>query len=52
MPRLIELPLILLDIDHFKQMNYPAASYGASKTPRNEAGFGEYNPERFNKTYW
>jgi len=29
-------------------MNYPAASYGVSKTPRNEASFGEFNPERFN----
>ena len=28
-------------------MNYPAASYGVSKTLRNEASFGEYNPERF-----
>jgi hypothetical protein len=28
-------------------MNYPAASYGVSKTPRNEASFGEYDPERF-----
>jgi hypothetical protein len=25
-------------------MNYPAASYGVSKTARNEASFGEYNP--------
>jgi len=29
-------------------MNYPAASYGVSKTARNEASFGEYDPERFN----
>jgi len=28
-------------------MNYPAASYGVSKTARNEASFGEYDPERF-----
>jgi hypothetical protein len=28
-------------------MNYPAASYGVSKTPRNEASFGEYVQERF-----
>jgi hypothetical protein len=28
-------------------MNYPAASYGVSKTPRNEASFGEYDPKRF-----
>jgi hypothetical protein len=27
-------------------MNYPAASYGVSKTSRNEASFGEYYPER------
>ena len=27
-------------------MNYPAASYGVSKTARNEASFGEYDPER------
>jgi hypothetical protein len=27
-------------------MNYPAASYGVSKTPRNEASFGEYDPKR------
>jgi hypothetical protein len=30
-------------------MNYPAASYGVSKTPRNEARFEEYDPERFKK---
>jgi hypothetical protein len=28
-------------------MNLPAASCGVSKTPRNEASFGEYDPERF-----
>jgi hypothetical protein len=28
-------------------MNYPAASCGVSKTARNEASFGEYDPERF-----
>jgi len=28
-------------------MNLPAASYGVSKTARNEASFGEYNPKRF-----
>jgi hypothetical protein len=28
-------------------MNYPAASYGVSKTARNDASFGEYDPERF-----
>jgi hypothetical protein len=30
-------------------MNYPAASYGVSKTARNEASFGEYDPERLKK---
>jgi len=30
-------------------MNYPAASYGVSKTARNEASFGEYDPERFKR---
>jgi len=30
-------------------MNYPAASYGVSKTPRNEASFGEYYHERLNR---
>jgi len=30
-------------------MNYPAASYGVSKTARNEASFGEYDPERLFK---
>jgi hypothetical protein len=29
-------------------MNYTAASYGVSKTARNEASFGEYDPERLN----
>jgi hypothetical protein len=29
-------------------MNYPAASGGVSKTERNEASFGKYDPERFN----
>ena len=28
-------------------MDYPAASYVVSKTPRNEASFGEYHPESF-----
>jgi hypothetical protein len=28
-------------------MNLPAASCGVSKTSRNEASFGEYNPKRF-----
>jgi len=31
------------------EMNYPAASYGVSKTARNEASFGEYNPKRLKK---
>jgi hypothetical protein len=31
-------------------MNYPAASYGVSKTARNEASFGEYDPERFKRS--
>ncbi|PKN60928.1 MAG: hypothetical protein CVU53_00605 [Deltaproteobacteria bacterium HGW-Deltaproteobacteria-11] len=45
---------ILLEAQKSKQeivrrlMNYPAASYGVSKTARNEASFGEYDPERFN----
>jgi hypothetical protein len=30
-------------------MNYLAASYEVSETARNEASFGEYDPERFNK---
>jgi hypothetical protein len=30
-------------------VNCPAASFGVSKTPRNEASFGEYDPERFKK---
>jgi|GEM_PF-2578112 len=34
--------------DSCKTMNYPAASYGVSKTARNEASFGEYDPERLN----
>jgi hypothetical protein len=29
-------------------MNYPAASYGVSKTARNEASFGEYDQKRLN----
>jgi len=33
-------------------MNYPAASYGVSKTARNEASFGEYDPERLFKLKW
>jgi hypothetical protein len=29
-------------------MNYLAVSYEVSKTARNEASFGEYDPKRFN----
>jgi hypothetical protein len=31
-------------------MNYLAASYEVSKTARNEASFGEYDPKRFKLT--
>jgi hypothetical protein len=31
--------------------NYPAASCGVSKTARNEASFGEYDPERLKKYF-
>ena len=32
-------------------MTLPAASCGVSKTSRNEASFGEYDPKRFNFAY-
>ena len=32
---------------NYFSMNLPAASCGVSKTLRNEASFGEYNPKRF-----
>ncbi|MBU1184521.1 MAG: hypothetical protein KJ663_05035, partial [Proteobacteria bacterium] len=38
-----------LRISKISIMNYPAASYGVSKTARNEASFGEYDPERLFK---
>jgi hypothetical protein len=36
----------LLGLAGLRKMNYPAASCGVSKTARNEASFGEYDPER------
>jgi hypothetical protein len=33
-------------------MNHPATNYGVSKTVRNEASFGEYDPERFKKAFY
>lgn len=35
-----------------KRMNYPAASYGVSKTARNETSFEEYDPKRFKVREW
>jgi hypothetical protein len=41
-------PLILPYGYDCREMNYPAASCGVSKTARYEPSFGEYDPERFN----
>jgi len=35
-----------MDMRRIEIMNYPATSCGVSKTASNEAGFGEYDPER------
>jgi integrase len=41
-----DIPRAIHD-NHVFLMNCPAASCGVSKTSRNEASFGEYDPERF-----